>query len=91
MTTNEPNGTPTPIEDTEKTVAALAEYRNRLDAAVYSVLQTTPIPAIEICRMLGLRWPEDAGNLRSSFLRLEEQGKAQLTYGRGWGRTPGDG
>lgn len=77
---------PTPIEDIEAVAAALAEYRDRLDAAVYTALQSTPAPATKICRMLGLRWPEDAENLRSSFLRLEEQGKAKLTYGQGWGR-----
>lgn len=63
------------------------ETRAALDEAVYAALQLTPTPAIDICTMIGLEWGKDAAELRGSFLRLQEQGKADIRYGQGWHRT----
>lgn len=68
-------------------VAALRESREKLDAAVYEALLPSPVAAIDICTKLGLDWRGDAAELRGSFLRLQEQGKATLTHGFGWART----
>lgn len=66
-------------------VTALRESRKKLDAAVAEALLPTPVPAIDICAKLGLDWRADAAELRGSFMRLAEQGKARLVYGQGWG------
>jgi hypothetical protein len=73
----------------EYTAAAerIEETRAALDNAVFTALQHTPTPAIEICRMIGMDWGTEAGELRGSFLRLQEQGKADIRYGHGWFRT----
>ena len=67
--------------------ARLNETRAALDEAVYAALQLFPQPAINICQTVGLEWGTDAPELRGSFLRLQEQGKAYVQYGQGWART----
>ena len=73
----------------EDHVAALRESRDKLDAAVLIVLLPSPVPAIDICTKLGLDWRKDAAELRGSFLRLAEQGKARLIHGQGWAKEAG--
>jgi hypothetical protein len=67
--------TPTPLTE-----------EDAIDADVYAALPPSPAPAIDLTTTLGWTWPEDAGKLRLSLLRLQKAGKAQLVYGFGWGR-----
>lgn len=90
-------GAPTPTtNDKEGAVSAeqykavaerITETRAALDQAVYAALDLTPAAAIAICSMVGLDWGNDAGELRGSFLRLQAEGKATLTYGQGWAKV----
>jgi hypothetical protein len=77
-------------EELKAVAGQLDATRDALDTAVYAALAPDPRPAIDICTMVGLDWGTEAKDLRSSFLRLEEQGRAQLRYGQGWARVVPD-
>lgn len=55
------------------------------DERVLKALPGNPIAAKDLADRLTIAWngPEIV-ELRKSLLRLQEQGKADLTYGRGW-------
>lgn len=74
-------------DDLKATAATLNQTRAALDEAVYAALSPVHTPAIEICAMVGLDWGTEGKELRGSFLRLAEQGKAELRHGFGWART----
>jgi hypothetical protein len=66
------------------------EERAALDARLLEAMLLNPTPAYDLCQMIGFDWtnPEHARELRGSLLRMQQEGKVDLTYGRGWFKRP---